>query len=363
MNTRNFQIYFDCGSSKIRAGAFKKNNPNKFFYTESKFFSDHSTIDLDIQKIITYLEKKTNEYLDDVNLMIDDPKMLSIGLSVSKKFDGSRLKQEDVQFLIQEAKQQILINYKSQNIVHIIINNYKINDIEYMFLPNEIECNSIVIDIFFICLPKKKIEYLKKIFFKSDILVNQIICSSYAKSINYKNNIFFNESATFIDIGFNKTTIICYSKNKIVSLDTLSIGGNHITKDISKILKIDLNQAEKMKLNFINSLSFSSDLLKKIIFARVEEILELSEKSIGLNLTILNKPQIFLIGESSKILNSQHKDKITFIDNMEILKETDKDICLSGLKLAMGLNKQEVVMIPKKQIKQGLFEKLFHFFK
>ena len=48
---------------------------------------------------------------------------------------------------------------------------------------------------------------------------------------------------------------------------------------------------------------------------------------------------------------------------MEILKETDKDICLSGLKLAMGLNKQEVVMIPKKQIKQGFFEKLFHFFK
>jgi cell division protein FtsA len=29
----------------------------------------------------------------------------------------------------------------------------------------------------------------------------------------------------------------------------------------------------------------------------------------------------------------------------------------------MGLNKQEVVVIPKKQIKQGFFEKLFHFFK
>ena len=87
MNNKNFETYIDCGFSKIRAGAFNKSNSDEAFYIESNFFFDHSDIVVEIQKIITLLEKNTNEFIDDVNLMIDSPKMLSIGISVSKKFD------------------------------------------------------------------------------------------------------------------------------------------------------------------------------------------------------------------------------------------------------------------------------------
>ena len=68
---KNFQVYFDCGLSRIRAGAFNKDNANEIFFTESKFFFNQSDIDLEIQKIVTSLEKKTGQYIDDVNLMID----------------------------------------------------------------------------------------------------------------------------------------------------------------------------------------------------------------------------------------------------------------------------------------------------
>ena len=66
-----------------------------------------------------------------ISLMIDSSKMLSIGISISKKLDGSKLKKEDIQFLIQEAKQQILrILYKI--LFTYIINNYKIDNIDYL---------------------------------------------------------------------------------------------------------------------------------------------------------------------------------------------------------------------------------------
>ena len=57
------------------------------------------------------------------------------------------------------------------------------------------------------------------------------------------------------------------------------------------------------------------------------------------------------------------KDKITFSKDIDFLDETLGDVCLSGYKLREIHNKQEVVVVPKKQIKQGFFEKLFHFFK
>mgnify|MGYP006191324475 CR=1 FL=1 len=368
MKNKNFQTFFDFGFSKVRAGMFNKNNKNQAFYSESKFFIDRSNLELKIEKIITSFEKDTNEYIDNINLMIDSPKMLSIGISVSKKLDGSKLKQVNVQFLVQEAKQQILKYYENHNIAHIIINNYKIDSIDYSYLPDEIKCHFISLDILFICLPTDLVFYFKNIFSKSNILINEIICSSYAKSINYKNNLNLTGYVSFIDVGFNKTSIISYLNNKILSLDVLPIGGNHITKDISQILEMDLEQSEQVKRNFSQTLKFSNtednstEILQKIINARTEEILELCTKSIQLNSYSLGKFKMLLMGEGLKTLNKQHKDKIYFLSDVDFLEESLEDICQSGFKLITGLNKQEVVVVPKKQIKQGFFEKLFHFF-
>ena len=369
MNTKNFQTYFDCGFSKVRAGVFDKDNESRAFYSESKYLVDHLNLDSEIQKIISYFEQNTNEYINDINLMIDSPKMLSVGISVSKKLSGSKLRQEDVQFLIQEAKQLILKYHKDQSIIHIIIDNYKVNGIEYSYLPNEVECSFICLDILFICLPIDTIEYFKSFFLKSDISINQIFCSSYAKSINYKDNLNLINSVSFVDVGFNKTSIISYTKDKIVSLDVLPIGGNHITKDISKVLKIDWEQAENIKLNFdkdkslINEKTFSLELVQKIIFARTEEILELCAESIKLNLVKSGHFKMVLMGEGSKILDNQYKDKIDVSNDIDFLEETTEDICYSAFRLGAGINKQEVVVIPKKPIKHGFFEKLFHLFR
>ena len=368
MSNKKFQTIFDCGFSKLRAGTFNIDNSSEAFYAESEFFTDQSNLELKIQKIITFLEKESNEYIDNINLMIDSPKMLSVSISISKKLDGSKLKKTTIQFLVQEAKQLILKYYINHNITHIIINNYKINGVDYFYLPDEIKCDFISLDILFICLPSDLVYYFKNIFSKSNILVDQIICSSYAKSINYKDNLNLSGYMSFIDVGFNKTSVISYYDDKILSLDVLPVGGNHITKDISKILEIDLERSEQKKRDFdqnlklLNDEGISIELLQKIIFARTEEILELSSKCLESNVYVLGKFKMVLMGEGSKILDNQYKDKISFSNDIDFLEETLEDICQSGFKFGSGLNKQEVVVVAKKQTKQGFFEKLFHFF-
>jgi len=368
MNNKNFQTFFDCGFSKVRASTFNKNNKDETFYADSKFFTDRSNLELKIQKIITFLEKNSNEYINNISLMLDSPKTLSIGISLFKKLDGSKLKKRNIQFLVQEAKQQILKHYINHSIAHIIINNYRIDGVDYSYLPDKIKCDFISLDIFFICLPVDMVLYFQNIFSKSNILVNQVICSTYAKSINYKNNLNLSGHVSFIDVGFNRTSIISYFNDKILSLDVLPVGGNHITKDISQILEIDLEKSEQEKRNFGQNHKFSnyndasSETLQKIIFARTEEILELCVQSIESNSHVLSEFKIVLMGEGSKILDNRYKDKISFSKEIYFLDETLEDICQSGIQFTKGLNKQEVVVVPKIQIKQGFFEKLFHFF-
>ena len=369
MNKESFQTFFDCGFSKIRAGTFNTKDDSKNFFLETELFTDHLTQESKIKNIITSLEKESGEYINNIVLMIDSPKMLSVNISFSKKLDGSKLQKKNIQFLVQEAKQQILKYYIDYNIAHIVINNYKIDNIDYSYLPKEIKCNFISLDIFFICLPVELVLYFKDIFSKFNISINKIICSSYVKSINYKNNLNLSDYVSFIDVGFNKTSVISYYNNKIVSLEVLPVGGHNITKDISKILDIDLNSSEKLKINLdqknmiSNNQDFSFETLQKIIFARTEEILELSFYSLRPNSHTTSQFNMVLMGEGSKILDNPYTNKISFAKVIDFLEETSEDICRSGFNYLTKLNDQEVIMIPKKRIKQGFFEKLFHFFK
>ena len=45
MNNENFQTFFDCGFSKIRAGTFNINNNDEAFYADSEFFTDRSNLE------------------------------------------------------------------------------------------------------------------------------------------------------------------------------------------------------------------------------------------------------------------------------------------------------------------------------
>ena len=74
--------------------------------------------------------------------MVDTPDALSIGLSLSEKMEGNKIKKQDIEYLIQDAKQQVIRSYPNENIIHIIVTNYRINEIDYNSLPVDISATS-----------------------------------------------------------------------------------------------------------------------------------------------------------------------------------------------------------------------------
>ena len=85
MSDKKFQTIIDCGFSKIRAGAFNEEDQNNPFFIESNFYIDQSNFKSEIPKIIASLEKSTNEYIDNIDLMVDSSKTISVAISVFKK--------------------------------------------------------------------------------------------------------------------------------------------------------------------------------------------------------------------------------------------------------------------------------------
>jgi cell division protein FtsA len=215
--------------------------------------------------------------------------------------------------------------------------------------------------------PKLFLENLRKTFAKQNVTINKFIFSSYSKSIFYLNKISDQKKIIFVDIGFEKTCAFLFENKKMQQFKILPIGGNHITKDISKILKIEIFKANEIKLhlnnidNNKNLNQYQIEYIKKIIFSRTEELLEISTLFLKAN-DDLNNIKLIFFGNGSKILDSKFKSNIIFDYDIDLLDENYVDICLSGLNLVNGEKEVSSKKMDLEKTKKGFFENFFNLF-
>ena len=195
MSKKNFHIYLEFSHTELNIAAFNKIN-NKLEYSNQKLYKSYfnnNELNFDIlqnfvEKNILEVEKAIGEFVKDIYLMIETPQSTSINLSVLKNSEGNKITKQDVMYLIQDAKQQILKSNSAIEIIHIITENYNLDNMNHNFLPLDINCKKFSIDIKFICFPKDLLRNFEQLFLKQQIFINKFICSNYVKTFNSKNN-------------------------------------------------------------------------------------------------------------------------------------------------------------------------------
>ena len=119
-----------------------------------KFFGDN----------ILKVEKKINNFINEINLVIHDSNFLQIQVSIKKDGKGDKINKHDLNRMLFDLKQQIKENNPDKSITYIKINNFLIDKRIFSTLDDNFECDELCLQIDFICLSNKIIEeYSKKI--------------------------------------------------------------------------------------------------------------------------------------------------------------------------------------------------------
>ena len=387
MNEKSLNVFIDFGSSKIRLGTYDKETSKNIIILEKDCISNFNLNNFDIKNsneiikdLIKSAEKKINNHIKNINLMIDTPDMFSIDISIKKNSDSRQYSKNDIKSLLNEAKSLVQKNYLNKKIVHMIVKKFIFDDEEFFEIPNKkTNYNSLIIELKFICFADQIWKNLQDSFNNNYINIDNLYCSSYVRSSSY--NSLFNDfnKKVILDIGYGKSSITVFQDNRILYFNILPVGGRHITNDNSIILKIKqddaenlkkrLNQSETIFENKIdkNKQAESSDLFNQVIFARVDEIIKLNLADEYFNTFFQNKDSCILIfiGEGSKILNKNSiylEEKFDFFSEISFFEENTTIICDSGFNFNQLGKSQEVNFLPKKSKNKGFFEKFFHFF-
>ncbi len=384
----NLDTIIDFGSKNLRLGVFDQSSER--IYSSNIKIDDvleNENIDKSLKKLVRDAEKELSTHLVDVNVLYDSTEFNFIDFSIKKSFDQPTLISKHYKSLVEEAKFIISENNFRDQVIHIDINNIIVDDnkkLETKF--HDIKIKSLILEIKFICLKKSLIKNLSNKFKKNNLNILYIYCSSYVKSFFYKKSIDTRKYIIFLDIGYDRTSALFFNNNKLQFINSVPIGGNNITKDISKVLKLDISYSEDLKTKFnkneteipfnkistndinlfseISEKNISIDLLKQVIQARVDEIINISiiQNNYFKNINSSEKPKIIFIGNGSKL--------ISFINNFNLknafselifFDESDIKICEAGINYHKS-DERSLISIEKKLKKTGFFEKFFNLF-
>ena len=185
------EIFIILSPNQISVDVFDKEKDksiyNKIYKIENNL-SDNIKLEDNLNRVlkeqIINIEKKINYTVNKINLILCDPNNLKIEISTKKSYDLKQIQKDQIQYLIQDLKQQILTSNKDLKILHIIIENYIIDGNKIHEIPLQINCKNLIIEAKFICVKKNLADFFYRIFKNYQIKLNSIICGNYALSLN-----------------------------------------------------------------------------------------------------------------------------------------------------------------------------------
>ena len=281
-----------------------------------------------IRSCISIAEKKAEILLKKINVILEGPEFLSTKFTKHKKINGSKIQKDDIDFLLKEAKKQLILNDKKQTIIHIFNHNYVVDGKAFHDEPIGVYADSLSHEMTFITIPKNNLKNINQTFNDCDIEIERLISNTFALGAKLLNNKELEFGSILIDMGFEKTSLGLFKNLALAHSITLPLGINHITKDISKVCSLAIEESviirndidlsfqnnqnlfdenDYLKNNYFFNSSFrkiSKNLILNVVKARLDEIFETVKKQIIIPEFNLNSGIGFLlVGGGSQLYN------------------------------------------------------------
>jgi len=212
----DFETFLYISKSKYQIFVYDKDNL-KNLYSEKIEKSDEielNTLSKFLDENIYKIEKKIKKFIRNIILIIENDKILEIGISLKKKNYEKSENQKQLENSLVEVKDIFKENYQDLLIMHMVIvekeNNFLLNNAnnnyDYLFL-----------EVNFISIPNKFTFYFDKLLENHQINIKRYMSGDYIKSffdIESKESIELFVMANKLNDGLNKNEVQLISKSK-----------------------------------------------------------------------------------------------------------------------------------------------------
>ncbi len=181
------------------------------FIDQYLFDNVYSQVENFLEKNIFEFEKKLKVFIKEINIIFESDNFFKVSSSVSHTFKNQKFEYGDLNNKLIDIRNNFSKYSPNDKIIHMVIDKYIVNGNEYKILPNNLDFQTIVIQIIFICIKEQIMINLKNIFSKYEIFLNKIFHYDYLNNVESSDMDIF-EIATKSIHGLNKNEIFIAKK-------------------------------------------------------------------------------------------------------------------------------------------------------
>jgi cell division protein FtsA len=192
---------------------------------------------------------------------------------------------------------QVMLN--EYRVIHVLPYMFKVDEHEGIDDPIGMNGSRLEAFVYVVTAQKSALSNLEKVIKNSGISIKNFVLDGYATSLSVVNKDEKSFGVATINMGGSISNLTITQGNTICYNNTISIGSNNITKDISITAQTNIQSAEKTKLEYASLLfdeadnetielptlgdsnkmhTISINIINQIVYARVEETLILLRK-------------------------------------------------------------------------------------
>ena len=190
-NSLNFKFFLFISKKRFVLSGFSEMNQN--IYRE-EFTSDHNRKDLNFTDLSFFLnehvfkvEKKIKNFIKKISIILETEDFLPIEICLKKNNYINSINFKNLVHLLNDGKDYCKKTIGDRRIVHMIIENYQIDNNFYSFLPKEIKAKSFSIDVKIICISNDVIKNFEMVLRKFQISLGRVVNANYISKF-LKNN-------------------------------------------------------------------------------------------------------------------------------------------------------------------------------
>ncbi len=301
----------DVGTTKVacfiaKMGA-KDDSPNEFQvvgvgHHRSRGMRGGQVTNLDeaeasVRAAVDAAEQMANERIDKVSVNMSCGGPQSTRVDVEMAVSGHQIRDTDVRRVIDHGSSQY--DPHDRELIHCIPTGYSIDGSNGIIDPRGMFGGKLGVNIHLVTAAVGPSRNLGSVIERCDLDVAERVVSSYASGVACLVEDEKELGCTVIDMGGGTTSIAVFAEGHVAFVETIPVGGQHITGDIAKGLSTPVAKAERLKTvhgSVLQAPANARDLIKvplvgeddetsanevpksmlvQIIQARVEETLEL----------------------------------------------------------------------------------------
>ena len=208
----DFETFLYISKNKYQIFVYDKNNLKNLYHEE---IENNDEIELNIlskfiDDNIYKIEKMIKNFIGNIILIIEDDKVLDIGISLKKKNYEKNIDQKQLENSLVEVKDIFKENYQDLLIMHMIIvekkNNFLLNNVnnsnDYLFL-----------EVNFISIPNNFTFNFDKLLENYQIKIRRYMSGNYIKSYFDKDETDLSMMANKLNYGLNINEVQLVSKS------------------------------------------------------------------------------------------------------------------------------------------------------